>query len=72
LHPRAEEGQHSGIDPVGLGQPPQGAGEVPHLARIDDGHREAGRRERGGDRRFVASGRFEHDEGDRLGLTVPD
>ena len=33
-------GQHGGVPGVGLGQLPSSPGEVPHLARVDDDHRQ--------------------------------
>jgi hypothetical protein len=66
--PRREEGEHLGIDAVGLGQPAEGLREGAHLARIDDGDRESRGGERGRHRRLVATRGFEHDEGDGLGL----
>ena len=69
---RGEEGEHLGVEPVGLGEPPERLGEGADVARIDDRDGEPGRGQRGGDWGFIATGRFEHDEGDGLGLTPGD
>jgi hypothetical protein len=72
LHAGAEEGEHLGIDPVGLRQATERAGEVAHLPGIDHGDGEAGRRQGRGHRGFEAAGGFEHNERDGLRLTLGD
>ena len=72
LHAGPEEGEHLGIDPIGLGQAAQRPSEVTHLARIDDRHRQARRGERSRQGRFIPPGCLEHHEGDRLRLTLRD
>src|SRR5204863_3334898 len=51
-----------GIEPVGLGQEARGAGEIAHLPRVHDRHRQRGGREgpRHGD--FPAARRFQDDQ----------
>jgi hypothetical protein len=44
----AEGGEHAGVEGVGLGEPPGGAGEVADLAGIDDRERQVGASEGGG------------------------
>ena len=48
-HRLGEAGDRRGVEAVGLGQLAGGTGEVPHLARVDDRHRQTGRGEFGGD-----------------------
>ena len=55
-----EAGDGLGIEPIGLGEPAGGAGEVPDLAGIDHGQRQLCGAERGGHRHLEAAGRFEH------------
>ena len=40
MHGLGEVGDHCGIDGIGLGQPTNGAGELAHLARVDDRNRQ--------------------------------
>ena len=49
-----EVGDNGGVQAVSLGQLPLGPGEVTDLAGVDDGDREAGRPECGGDGRLIA------------------
>ena len=58
----AEAGNHARIQPIGLGQDAQAAGEVADLARIDHGHRVAGRHQRGQHSVLVAPGGFDHNQ----------
>ena len=71
-HPLGKQGQDLGVEPIGLGQPAQGLGEVPHLAGI---HRDS-RQRRGAQRaqqgQLQAPGRLEHNVGDRLLLQMRD
>ena len=57
-----EVGDHAGVDPVGLGQPTESAGELTGLPRVDDGHRRAGVRQCGDDDGFVTAGGLERDD----------
>ena len=57
-----KEGDHFGVDGVGLGELAERAGEVSDLARIDDGERQAGAGESGGDRGLEAASGFQHDQ----------
>ena len=50
------------VQPIGLGQPAGGAGEVADLARVDDHQRQAGGAECRGDGRLEAARGFEQDE----------
>ena len=58
----SEQGDDLGIERVGLGEPPGGTGEIPDLARIDDGERQtgAGQSRRDGD--LEPAGGLEHDQ----------
>lgn len=58
-----EAREHLGNEGSGLGQLPDRAGKVAHLARADHGHREACGRQRGGYWQFAPSGRLQHDQG---------
>jgi hypothetical protein len=58
-HGFSKVGDHCRVDRVGLGQSANGAGELAHLARIDNGDRKAGCGERGGDHAFIAAARLE-------------
>ena len=40
----SEQGDDLGIERVGLGEPSSGTGEIPDLARVDDGERQMRRR----------------------------
>jgi hypothetical protein len=62
LDPGGKLGEHASIDAVGFFQPAEGLGEVAHLPRIDDRHREPGGRERTRGPRFIAPGSFEHND----------
>jgi len=64
----AEVGDDGGIKGVGLGKTACGSSEVPDLARIDDGERQAGRREGCRHRHFEAACGFHDDQGRRQGL----
>ena len=66
----AEEGEDRGVDRVGLGESAGGLGEIADLARIDDHDRQAGARQGGDHRRFVAPGGLEHHQRDRRRLTL--
>ena len=59
-HGLGEVGEHRGVDRIGLGQPADGAGELAHLTRIDDGHRQTGFDERGGNHALITAARLEH------------
>jgi hypothetical protein len=61
-----EPGQDAGVDGVGLGEQAEGFGKVAGLARVDDGHRQAGGLQRRGDGGFVATGGLQHDQRYRL------
>ena len=56
-----EVGDHSGVDTVCLRQLALRAGEFTNLARVDDGNRNTGGGERGGQGHLVAPGGF-HDD----------
>ena len=56
-------GQDLGVQPVGLGQPAQGAGNSVGLARIDAHHRQAGRGQARHHEPLVAAAGFHHDAG---------
>ena len=66
-HALGEEGDRLGVEAVGLGEPPGGAGEVADLARVDDGERQAGAGQRRGDGDFETAGGLQHHEGGRQG-----
>jgi hypothetical protein len=51
-----------GVQAVGLGQPPRGAGEGAHLARVDHRDRQPGRGQGGGEAGLHPAGGLEHDE----------
>ena len=67
LHPLPEEGQHLRIQGIGLGQLAGGAGEVAHLQRVDDRHRQPGRLQRRHGRRLIAPRRLQHHQLGRAG-----
>jgi hypothetical protein len=71
-HRLGEVGDHSGVDRIGLGQPADGAGELAHLTRIDDGHRQTGFDERGGNHALITAARLEHDQAGRQRLQALD
>jgi hypothetical protein len=52
----------TGVDLVRLRQDPSPLGEITHLARVDDGHRNARRPQRPGHEELVTAGRFHHDK----------
>jgi hypothetical protein len=58
-HRFCEERDDPSIEGIGLGQLPGSAGEVADLARIDDGHGQAGARQRGRDGDFIPASGFE-------------
>ena len=62
-HFSGEAGQDLGVQPVGLGQAPEGPREVVRLARIDHDHRQAGRGQGGDHEPLVAAAGFQHDAG---------
>ena len=62
-HLGGEPGQDLRVQPVGLGQAPEGAGEVAGLARIDADDRQAGRGQGGDHDALVAAAGFQHDAG---------
>lgn len=53
---------HGGIDPVGLGQDPQAAGEIADLARIDDGNVVPGIEQVGDQAPLIPAGGFDDDQ----------
>jgi hypothetical protein len=55
-------GQDHGVDPVGLGQAADGAGEIAGLPRVDDGDGQTGDLQRRGQRHLVAAGRLPDEE----------
>jgi hypothetical protein len=57
-----EQGDRLGIERVGLGQPPERAGEVADLARVDHRQRQSRSGERRGHHRLEAAGGFQHHE----------
>ena len=68
LHRLGEVRDRLGVQPVGLGQPTSGAGEVADLAWFDDHQRQARSAQRRGHGRLEAAGRLEHDQArDELG-----
>ena len=62
LHRLGEARDRLGVQPVGLGQPTGGAGEVADLARVDDHQRQARSAQRGGHGCLEAAGGLEHDQ----------
>jgi hypothetical protein len=54
-------GDHRRIEPIGLGQPPRGAGKLAHLARVDHRRHQPRLGERQPQRPLVPAGRFQHD-----------
>jgi hypothetical protein len=56
-----EQRDRLGVEPVGLGEPAGGAGEGADPVRVDDGERQPGAGERGGDGDLEAAGGLEHD-----------
>jgi hypothetical protein len=71
-HGLGEVGDHCRVDRVGLGQPANSPGELTHLARIDDGDRQPGFGERGGNHAFIAATRLEHHQTGRQRLQSRD
>jgi hypothetical protein len=61
-HRLGEARDRFGVQAIGLGEPPGGAGEVADLARVDDHQRQAGGAERRGDGRLKAPGGLKHDQ----------
>ncbi len=57
-----EMGDDAGVDRVGLGEPSNGAGELAHLARVDNSDRQTGLGQRRGDDALVAAAGFHGDE----------
>jgi hypothetical protein len=55
-----EAGDHRRVQPVGLGQPARGTSEGPHLARVDDRDRQAGRGQGRREADLHAAGGLEH------------
>ena len=60
-----KEGDHLGVERVGLRQPAHRSGEVADLARVDDAERQPGCGERCSDVCLVAASGFQDDEGNR-------
>ena len=52
---------HRRVQPIGLGQPPRGAGKLAHLARVDHGRDQPGFAQRQPQRPLVPAGRLQHD-----------
>ena len=67
---RGKEGEDVGVDRIGFGEAADRLREIAHLARIDDGHGEAGQGQGAGARGFIAARCFEHDEGGTQGAEV--
>ena len=61
-------GDDRGVDRVGLRQPANRAGELTHLARVDDCHRQAGFNQRGGNHAFIAAASLVHNQARRQRL----
>jgi len=59
-------GERLGVDAVGLGQVAHGLGEISRLARIDDGHGEAGSLQGAGQVALQSSRGLHHDQVDEL------
>jgi len=57
-----EQRDDLGVERVGLGQPPDGAGERADLPGIDHGQRQTGTGERCGDDQLEAAGGLQHDQ----------
>ena len=58
-HGFGKAGDDVGVQRIGFGEGPRGAGEIPDLAGIDDRHRQVGAGQRGGHGGLIASGGFE-------------
>ena len=69
-HRRREPHEDPGIDVVRLGQLSDRTRVAPHLARIDDGHRDVGRRHGAGSPQLVPASGLEHHQ-DRLQRADP-
>ena len=67
-----EVGQDLGVDPVGLGQPAGGLGEVAGLAGVDRGDRDAGDLQGGDQGQLQAAGGLDDDQGRGQGLEPGD
>ena len=67
-----EDGDDLRVQSVGLGEPPQGAGEVADLARVDHRQRQAGARQRSRHGQFEAAGGFQDDQGDVAAAQIGD
>jgi len=52
-----------GVEYIGLGKPPRGAGKVTDLAWVDDGKRQSGAGQSRRDGDFKAAGGLHHDQG---------
>ena len=52
---------HRRVQPIGLGQPPRGAGKLAHLARVDHRRDQPGFAQRQPQRPLVPAGRLQHD-----------
>jgi hypothetical protein len=58
----SEQGDDLGIKRIGLGEPACGTGEIPDLARVDNGNRQSGPGQGSSYDDFEPAGRLEHNQ----------